>query len=210
MLRVEANAENSPLLRPPAEIRNEIFALALSGRECHIVDYHFVFRSKKDDRGTPTTTSPPEIPTVRHFLAITLVCRQCYTDAHLIPFKMTTFAFYYISLAKWAAHMLTSAQCDAITTIKVPFTQVYHSIDWRCLEPTVPQGLKMENLGDFKGLRRLILTGFDQETRIDEGQLKTEFREWTGICNLKVELCAEFLNSGGHGTRNLYWEVKLK
>ncbi|KAH7086754.1 hypothetical protein FB567DRAFT_592624 [Paraphoma chrysanthemicola] len=73
----ERNAHESPLLRLPGEIRNEIYTYLLSGRTNLLVRHPYL----KIMVGTETR--PDE-------LSILVVCRQTYQEAHALPFALST------------------------------------------------------------------------------------------------------------------------
>jgi hypothetical protein len=88
---VKRNAEQSPLLRLPAEIRDMIWKLALGGNVIRPV------RSKSHVRGffhpfPQVDTNGPHPPAYR--FSLLQVCRQIYSEAASLPCHLSTFCFY--------------------------------------------------------------------------------------------------------------------
>ena len=92
------NAEVSPLIKLPAEIRNQIYELVLSG---YLVRYHTETTSENSGR----TWTIRLVATVKsgatrstqasHAFALPLVCRQIFTDTRLLVYSLSVMSFLY-------------------------------------------------------------------------------------------------------------------
>jgi hypothetical protein len=85
------NKHESPLLRLPGEIRNEIYAYVLGNK------HYCVATSNHIDHDTGQTLSPNGFLTSSKDLALLTVCRQIHTEAHLLPFVLNTFHYDKLS-----------------------------------------------------------------------------------------------------------------
>ncbi|KAF2025833.1 hypothetical protein EK21DRAFT_92940 [Setomelanomma holmii] len=128
---VESNMQSSPLLRLSAEIRNQIFANVLGGHDIRLIpmadgDFYpddpnvkAVFEIHQF--GSPNGPSANET-----YLALTLVCRQIYTETTMLPFILNTLVFGYPEQSeKWLARKFLPAQQNAITTVKCPVQSLF-------------------------------------------------------------------------------------
>ncbi|KAI4683201.1 hypothetical protein J4E81_009330 [Alternaria sp. BMP 2799] len=112
---VQRNAEESPLLRLPAEIRAIIWKLAIGnpiirpawGGPVKPLRYRSVFEERAS-----------EFPAPRHRFALLRVCRQIYSEAAAYSRHVSVFRFYHFgSLQYWLNHA-TSAQRKAVHKIQ--------------------------------------------------------------------------------------------
>jgi hypothetical protein len=108
--RTRRNARESPLLRLPAELRDEIYKYALCGRVWDITPDYW-----DDDR--------PRLHT-SEFLALLETSRQLYNETALLPFALGIFKFWHGYAAELVAHF-TTAQRDAIQTIRLTVSWSY-------------------------------------------------------------------------------------
>jgi hypothetical protein len=82
------NAQESPLLRLPSELRNKIYEYALGGLKISL-------GGRSEDGGIWYTFSQPinagrfvSISKTRPTAPLMLTCRQIYTEAELLPFRL--------------------------------------------------------------------------------------------------------------------------
>ena len=176
----EDNAENSPLLRLPAEIRNTIYDLVLSShRDFHTFD---VARQKsmRQNGGGETTIQQ---------LALLQVCRQLYTETNLIALNSTPFAFGSVTdFSKYIAQTLLPPQISAISVLKCPFREIYFpgfGVNSAFI------GLVRDSL---RGLKVLVLFGVrsqaveEEAMRVIERKIAREIKEGCGELEVKVVL----------------------
>ncbi|KAI4685463.1 uncharacterized protein J4E84_006191 [Alternaria hordeiaustralica] len=176
----EDNAENSPLLRLPAEIRNTIYDLVLSShRDFHTFD---VARQKsmRQNGGSEITIQQ---------LALLQVCRQLYTETNLIALNSTPFAFGSVTdFSKYIAQTLLPRQISAIAVLKCPFREIYFpgfGVNSAFI------GLLRESL---RGLKVLVLFGVrskaveEEAMRVIERKIAREIKEGCEELKVKVEL----------------------
>lgn len=71
------NQQDSPLLKLPPEIRNQIFQLAIGDKTYHILSTFSSARRRQE----------------KHALALLSCCRQIYAETALLPWAQYTFAF---------------------------------------------------------------------------------------------------------------------
>ncbi|KAF1949071.1 hypothetical protein CC80DRAFT_540543 [Byssothecium circinans] len=102
---VQRNAQRSPLLRLPAEVRNSVFKYALGGQ--HTFD---VTKIRKAPRSARSGQQYWRIP-----LHLLQVCRQIYHEACLLPFLLNSFML--IRKLPIPTSGLLSGQLAAITTL---------------------------------------------------------------------------------------------
>jgi len=114
-----ANAETSPLLRLPAEIRNMIFKYASipdwsSWIGCYFNERHFISRSAISSRAHPDEIQE---------LAISLprVCRQIYAETATLTYSENCFAFQSeLAMHKWLNKRLV-AQRESVRWMILPY-----------------------------------------------------------------------------------------
>jgi hypothetical protein len=128
------NQRNSPLLRLPGELRNQIYEYVIGGLTIDSLTKYARTRrgvhpreapgapvlgqriivSKLVDR-TPDCSSHTVVSQALGFLT---VCRRVFSEAHLMPFTLSTLAIRPVDLEPFLDE-LTAAQRNAITTYKV-------------------------------------------------------------------------------------------
>lgn len=152
--RYEHNAQKSPLLELPAEIRNTIYRYALGGNTLHIS------RNAWDERppgfccrlclpacicavSNNSSCSDFEYPLFyemcshrplgpRPNLSLLLACSQVYIEAVLIPFIHNTFNFADATFLPNFVSNLVLSQSAAITTLKLHHIAAFHVFDDDC------------------------------------------------------------------------------
>ncbi|KAF2831587.1 hypothetical protein CC86DRAFT_141197 [Ophiobolus disseminans] len=120
------NASESPLLRLPGEIRNNIYAHILTGWELRVV-FGNVFKTVRLEirDSDPSATYPPRTTEARSLLACTRVCRQIHDETALLLFQHVTFVAKAPEHLCWWAHSnLQSAQFDAMAMFKYPASSI--------------------------------------------------------------------------------------
>lgn len=150
-LRYEHNAQKSPLVRLPAEVRNAIYNHALGGNTLHIS------RNAWDERppefrcrmclpacicavSNNSSWSDFEYPLCyemcphrpvgpRPNLSLLLACSQVYTEAALMPFIHNTFNFADATILPTFVSSLVASQAAAITTLKLHHVAAFHVFD---------------------------------------------------------------------------------
>lgn len=129
---------NSPLLRLPTEIRQEIWKHALGGKtylaSCFSGRYYC-----KDSRFAPSAEEP------RNGMALLRTCRQIYSEAVLYPFFNAIFAYHDLTYLKRSIKGLQGYQSRHVTHLR---------IDCRKYGPNflhvADSGLLSDNKLDFK------------------------------------------------------------
>jgi hypothetical protein len=157
--RTESNKCESPFLRLPPEIRNQI--------------YEYVFYEGAYRFYNPSTALPQTYPALRRFpfkfdhkvldrFGILRVSRQLYGEVAILPFRLSTFSFDSRYSRGCLKDVLTYAQCRAIARIEVHIKDDY--LIW-FLEHKEGNRSEVEagavsfrGLGGLKRLKRLCLT----------------------------------------------------
>jgi hypothetical protein len=132
----ETNARLSPLLRLPAELRNQIFSYALGGYNIHfqivreardpLVPFQVLRMERVFDIRRPKHESGLTSEEKSSFLNLTLVSRQIYTETGLLPFVANTFVITHSEDGeKWLAQKLMSAQQNSVTTVQCPVQELF-------------------------------------------------------------------------------------
>ncbi|EAT88237.1 hypothetical protein HBH56_092960 [Parastagonospora nodorum] len=128
------NLRNSPLLRLPAEIRNDIFAMAIGGhfiRVCSTVQCELC----RNNRSVGCAVHcPPDL------LSLTATCRQIHAETRPLPFTVNTFCGYARDMARTFDAIFDRTQLESIASLCI---MILFS-------------------ADFKGFRRL--SGLEQVT----------------------------------------------
>ncbi|KAH7399514.1 hypothetical protein BKA66DRAFT_565585 [Pyrenochaeta sp. MPI-SDFR-AT-0127] len=144
------NQRESPLLRLPPEIRNQIFEIVLGGR---------VFELEG-----PSCENPNFVERSQHVLALLAVCRQIYAETSLLPFKLNTFsAWNFSKLNDCLNRMMKQAHVDLITYIQLKshtVVQPYLSLETQTLLTSLlvlqlRMGLLHQPLIELKSLRHV-------------------------------------------------------
>jgi hypothetical protein len=136
--KTAANQRNSPLLRLPAELRNQVYHYALGGRKFE------VYR-----------TACKQIRVFQENLpafALLLVCSQIYAETRLLPYSLNAFEVERIYGMKSLQSCLSLTQCSAIETLIVSRFSILHPRNNKTFLP---------HLTGFKGLKELILACWD-------------------------------------------------
>lgn len=118
------NQRDSPLLRLPAELRNQIFQYALGCKT-------WTFLVRESHQQTVYVPSRLE-----HALALLAVCRQIYAETALLPFSLDTFSFDHYTDLQWWLKAQRPAQSDVVSTISIHHRLYLYGIlaelyDWR-------------------------------------------------------------------------------
>jgi len=127
------NATKSPLLRLPAELRDEISQYALGDMWITIVCDHKVAKPRYIAQPVP---SPLAIPGTKpqlnngnyrntqserkHLLALPLTCRQLYRETHLLPYSRNILHFPLSNDLEPCIKSRTLTQSSAVRTIMPP------------------------------------------------------------------------------------------
>lgn len=90
-----ANAANSPLLRLPAELRNEIFAYVYTDAVYHLGPTDYYGEPRADLRGSEACLRRREVH-------LSLVCRQVHAEIALLPYELGDFGF---RATDWCSHL---------------------------------------------------------------------------------------------------------
>jgi hypothetical protein len=113
------NQKNSPLLRFPAELRNEIYYYALGGVEMTLrsgatSNTSFAVPLKfKLETLIGLNVADPITQRVEYGLALTQTCRQLYAETKLLPFQLNDFWGSFVAFETWVK-TLTSEQYQAL------------------------------------------------------------------------------------------------
>jgi hypothetical protein len=90
---VERNAQQSPLLRLPAEIRNMIFIFALSDNIISPTLWHADSDPDPEHTSTVSRSVTGNRPPLHRF-SLLRVSRQIYAETAILPYHLSTFRFY--------------------------------------------------------------------------------------------------------------------
>jgi hypothetical protein len=101
------NQRDSPLLRLPAELRNQIFRYALGGET-----WNFVVRESNRHRVRNCSG-------FQHALALLAVCRQIYAETALLPFSLGSFSFNDSDDFEIWLKALNSAQRNEVSVVGI-------------------------------------------------------------------------------------------
>jgi len=117
-LNLSSPQPESPLLRLPAELRNEIYHYVLGGlsirakRSASPREFGIDIRDV-DSRSSAAWQTPG------HLLALTETCRQVYDETSLFPYSLNVFEYEHpLDIRRWTA-TLTSRQLGAIPQLRV-------------------------------------------------------------------------------------------
>ena len=138
------NQKMSPLLRLPREIRNRIYDYAFS------VQFTIV-RNNPSYPTRLTFRAGDAYPLLKRnsfakLLAVTRVCRQIYSEAALLPFRLNVFRIHQLAtLVKFTEYM-QPAQRAAITTLRLGLYDAMRK-----------DTLAVCDLGPFQALKRVIV-----------------------------------------------------
>ena len=131
-ISAETNAQSSPLLRLPAELRNRIFGYVLGGHEVRFVwedkprhqRSNRIFEIQRAGENSVMTSEEK-----KRFLSLTLASRQIYTETAMLPFAANTFVFVGLrhpeEAEKWLAQLFLPAQQNAIATVQCPIQNLF-------------------------------------------------------------------------------------
>jgi hypothetical protein len=176
----EANQRNSPLLRLPAELRNQIYELVLRhdclslalGRYLNLQPIRLY-----PDPGSRT-------------LALLRVCRQDHFEAALLPYSLNTFVFTRISVAKGFQDLCTPVQLHVVEGVEL-YTQLWHYV-------------KQRRVHDFSGGRlQVCRTVHWLEEYPPYGQLSLYTEQWR--CVFRSDLRRRVHRSGENIARVCAW-----
>lgn len=113
------NQQHSPLLRLPAELRNQIYTLLFSSLPI-LICFTTSYATRPIDP-CPFPISKPRRWSHMHYsrlrLSLTEVCRQTYAETRLLPFALNTFTGYPEAMLSAFPGRLYRAQLDSITTV---------------------------------------------------------------------------------------------
>lgn len=119
--RTLQNQRQSPLLRLPGELRNQIYHYALEG--IHIVVEEdiesYVTRGGRLYWTRAWQGRSDKLRQPKAFLGLTQACHQVHSEIGLLPFELLTVQFYFEREHGTFLNMLSEAQRTAITTVKV-------------------------------------------------------------------------------------------
>jgi len=125
------NQHNSPLLRLPAELRNQIYAYVLG---------NLIIRPKPskslNQYGSPTPglklraagASLEDEERATRFLALTQTCRQVYAETKLLPFTLNAFDLRCLSQLPDFIYNLSSWQRNAVVLVHVLLHDAYSHV----------------------------------------------------------------------------------
>ncbi|KAI8940192.1 hypothetical protein NX059_003898 [Plenodomus lindquistii] len=99
------NQKTSPLLRLPAELRNNIYQLVFEGRS---------IASTRDDFQPCVTLGRTPLRTLN--ISLLFTCRQTYSETRLIPFAVNPM-IGFLDLPLGLIGSLTGGQIDALSTV---------------------------------------------------------------------------------------------
>jgi len=119
---IPANQRNSPLLRLPAELRNQIYKYALGGHIVLLGTTHELVYPRKP-------RLYPEEP-ISHF-ALLRVCSQIHAEAALLPYSLNIFHFFTdpSSINAFMSSISTS-QLGALTILVIQIKDVCRNPDY--------------------------------------------------------------------------------
>jgi hypothetical protein len=186
------NAQESPLLRLPPELRNEIYEYTLGGlqiRPGHRLGgpgmWQVLSKPVDADLSAPWQKM--------HYIApLTLACRQIHTEAGLLPFKLNEITLGPLEPFLLAMNRLTDRQRNAIRTIRTQSDNVKHVRAMLRSPSWVPRG----HLSDHATLLPLArLEGL--ECIVWEQNITPEGKREDGREDKDVREC--ILQIGGHG-----------
>jgi hypothetical protein len=112
----ERNDRESPLLRLPAETRNQIYESALSNPT-----YEFGLE------GRGRASNPNFEP---HRLGLLRTCRRLYHDTRLLPFNLNEFQFDWSLTLRSFHDILTVAQRHAVRRVNFYFDFGFEDVTW--------------------------------------------------------------------------------
>jgi hypothetical protein len=184
------NQLNSPLLRLPGELRNRIYEYVLGGltirnlenvlSAAHVVHEPVGLEqygarahgtvvpvyASSDVSDEPWYRYQPK--TVLLHVNLLKVCRQIYSETHLLPFQLNAFEIHHEKLGHFLGN-LTVAQRDAITTFKIGDTRDIGAgagdwrfdmtaLSWRLYRPDqlLMAWSGFHNLLRMRGLRQVV------------------------------------------------------
>ena len=130
-LSAPQNQQDSNFLRLPAELRNRIYQLVLSGYDIKIF-YH-------DDLGMRAIIHRPHKPNRlfdfilgRRVFSLLLVCHQIHAETRLLPFSMNEFVIPACPVFHYFCNVIPPDQLNAITTVRLQIGEQLGNIerDW--------------------------------------------------------------------------------
>jgi hypothetical protein len=183
----ETNAQASPLLRLPAELRALIFG--------HVLGTYDI-RLSSLTRNLEIRTSRFDLPLIgdaqKSFLNLTLVSRQIYIETAMLPFRLNTWIFDHDSemCQKGLAQRLLPAQANAIKTAKCRPGTVFHEF-WA---GPVASWYGIKTFAHLEGLECLVVAIGCYPLSEEEKECMVEkVKEAHGKEGLKVIVSAESL-----------------
>ncbi|KAJ8110971.1 hypothetical protein OPT61_g6313 [Boeremia exigua] len=146
----KSNSE-SPLLRLPPEIRNNIWEYVLGGK---ILDVVFLSSRKGRYLEEKTAISPLSLPESSH--ALLQVCRQLYKETALLPFSTNSFRFESNQAFDWIRHLL-KVQQGLIKNVHIVTHRAERMFGWtdfKWSEQRVPKTIPVDS---FPKVKRVII-----------------------------------------------------
>jgi hypothetical protein len=140
------NQRQSPLLRLPAELRNKVYAYVLGGREIELCGYQ---RCQICNQA-PYRDAISHYP--RNLLNLLHACRQCHSEARLLPFSSSTFIALPDEVNYIISRHFSHAQTHAIEAIGL---QLYANIWNSYMLEHVPRQLHSILENSLKSLERM-------------------------------------------------------
>ncbi|KAF3001954.1 hypothetical protein E8E13_007228 [Curvularia kusanoi] len=172
---VKHNALNSPLLRLPRELRDQIWSFAMGGQlvylpwhaesrgyavrpefQADVYSFH-IYGFKAEAYILPAAFHLPE------------VCRQIYSEAAMIAYQQNIFMIddYFLGHSK-AFHSFTRAQRGAITGI---MTDRYLFISFMCRESSGQVKVAKRMMGALPNLSYILVTALDSKIGLEQYNL---------------------------------------
>jgi hypothetical protein len=120
------NKQDSPLLCLPAELRNRIYELALGGLRLQVFnirngtkDYHSHYIAARDEEPHSRCKE------LHRLTALTLVCRQLYTETNILPFRLNAVHVSSDTISHLVT-VLSEAQRNAIFTLRTNYVEIQY------------------------------------------------------------------------------------
>ena len=160
--RRDASPIVSPLLRLPAELRNDIYRYVLGDRTVHVSE-------------TLEMTITPEMQVV----TLTLVCRQIYADTRFLFWSTSTFVYADAEdLIRWLSDFPVDCH-QAISTIKIC---VHVGLIWRRDDTLVLDDLCEISLAELPLAHLGGLSNFHVSVEVAEWNYEYDLmKEWNGM-----------------------------
>ncbi|KAH6502771.1 hypothetical protein HBI56_167740 [Parastagonospora nodorum] len=121
----QTNARNSPMLRLPAELRNQIYRYALAGGVAFILPKKFRFK------GNPRTRFS------KNAFGLRCVCRQLRAETYSIFYNSYTFDLTGFSNGHDATRELAWREISLIESIRIKQNEVLDMVRWGMAEESL-------------------------------------------------------------------------